>query len=88
MFVCLILTLFYVGLRPPLTPPPTAFEGHVPTAFFITGLLICHSFLDFLYIDDCAVGRGAHGGQSPLSEFAISQVSLYAQKIEGKRNDK
>jgi hypothetical protein len=65
MFVCLILTLFFTGVNPCKTPP-TAFEGHVPTAFFITGLLICHSFLDFLYIDDCAVGRGHTGGRSPV----------------------
>ena len=44
MFVCLILTLFYVGLRPPLTPPPTAFEGRVPTAFFY------HRFIDLSLI--------------------------------------
>ena len=57
-----------MGLRPPLTP-------HAYGTFFITGFLICHSFLDFLYMDNwavgshstlSAVGQGAYGGQTPL----------------------
>jgi len=34
MFVYMILTLFLQGAAPPVNPPPTAFEGHVPTAYF------------------------------------------------------
>ena len=52
----MILTLFLQGTSPPVNPPePTAFFLHAElrskyTDYFITGFLICHSFLDFLYI--------------------------------------
>ena len=39
----MILTLFLQGTSLPVNPQPPAFS-------FITGFLICHSFLDFLYM--------------------------------------
>jgi hypothetical protein len=67
------LTLFLQGIPSPTgvnpckTPPtalrvargPTAFEVARLRHIFITHFLICHSFLDFLYIDDWAVGSPA-----------------------------
>ena len=45
--ICLciyVLTLFLQGAAPPVNPPPTAFEGHVPTTYFH------HRFLDLSLI--------------------------------------
>jgi hypothetical protein len=58
---------FFTGAPPPVL-------RHI----FITHLLICHSFLDFLYMDDWAVGShanlkgrrpgGLRGTESPVQE--------------------
>ena len=51
----MILTnTFFRGTPPPVIPPTYGFFSwelrSKHTRFFITGFLICHSFLDFLYI--------------------------------------
>ena len=52
----MILILFYVGRSPHLVnPPPTAFEGHVPTALFH------HRFIDLSLISR----RGAQPHVNP-----------------------
>jgi hypothetical protein len=91
--LCIYSNTFLRGASPPVNPRPTALRVACLWHIFITGFLICHSFLDF-YIygllcrrlprkPSCrrpgglrgtespvthlnAVGRGAHGGQSPL----------------------
>ena len=57
--VCMNLTLFYRGTESLVSPLAYGIRGRAPTAFFITDFLICHSFLDFLYMDDWAVGSPA-----------------------------
>ena len=76
MFV-FVLTLFLRGAAPPVIPPAYGAQISKAVGQGVTGDSI-----------PCAVGRGASGGGPPPTEFAISRVSLYAQKIEGKRNDK
>jgi len=34
MCLCLCSNTFLRGAAPPVNPQPTAFEGHVPTAYF------------------------------------------------------
>ena len=60
MDVSMLLTLFLQGTSPPVNPPANGF-------FLITGFLICHSFLDFLYIEYFA---------------AVFYFSLYGEKTE------
>ena len=68
-----------MGLRPPLTPAYGIF------VCLKIEMRTCRRLGEALsYLN--AVG-GVLQGFTPV-KFAISQVSLYAQKIEGKRNDK
>ena len=65
MYVYMILTLFLQGTVP-----------HKYTLFFITGFLICHSFLDFLYIGGLHRSRRnslSGSKQYPLPDYPVIQ---------------